>query len=160
MATGTATWPSPSESRSVRRRLYVAEGVTGGGIAAFLLVPLQSVPASIESLTSSGSAGLAVVVLILLYIAVQRFTLLFAAVRDDSIDRPPFQQDWHETRQWRWVVATGVLVVAVVAIVTVAAGAERAGWTGRLAALAFGVPGFGWYLYCWHRPGELFETRS
>lgn len=155
-----ASWPRPSESRRVRRYLYLGEGlIVGGLLAAIGILPLfrglrfldsGSLPLSV--------ATAAILVGFALAVAWKLPAFALAVAQGGTRHRSPAEQDWRDTRRWRWVI--GLALVVVVAVIGVSAGLW--GWEqtatsfvsrwpavmalfGGLAIYAFALPRLGVY---------------
>lgn len=107
-------WPVPSESRRVRRLLYLSEGLILGAGGPLLLLGLVGTylvdvrTGSFEPhITPFGTFTL----LFFLFLA-----LRWKAIRQvspPSPEKPVPLQDWNETREWKWVVTVALPVSGV-----------------------------------------------
>lgn len=106
MTTIDSDWPLPSQSRQVRRLLYLAEGTSiGAGLSVVLLFITRLLfilyAAGFRFVATAGGGLLLFVLLVLLV----RSTAFVKWARDPSAapEYPLAYEDWQETRQWNLV---------------------------------------------------------
>lgn len=151
-------WPDPSESRRVRRRLYLVEGTVLGGFGAlFVLGPVAGVLAALARGTFRVPGDLVALVPLLAVVFARRLVVVGES-RETNWEPRSTKRDWRETREWQWVavVAAGVWVVS--ALVALLVWGPPTALSGPVSLLGFpgaglGVVGVAGYVYTWHRLG-------
>ena len=112
--------PLPSQSYRVRVLLYLAEGLCFGGFGSFFLIGITGALSDIEtgSLRSGVPLAGGAVILVMLYVAAERFAVITKSQRTSG-DGPPEWEDWSDKRRWRWVFTVAIVVSGTSVVVSV-----------------------------------------
>lgn len=152
---------TPHWSRTVRRLLYLEEGVLAGATFVWVYTRIIAPAVSVFPIDFANlEFGPAAAVVVLLFLVLLGRVLAWNRFDDtDSPTYPPRYRNWKETRRWRWVFILALATSGGLFVIAVSLGRLRTGdWTVHRFALAMMASvsllgGGGLYAYTLHRLG-------